>query len=242
MLVAAWFTAIATGLLAVFAVVTAWYARKAFRAQFALNELQTPVLDLQARELRESLDERKRDRQQRHRDQASRVFTWIEEVPGSPPKWAVRIRNASDRPIYEVNPAFTSAGAWYGFNPEPAATLMPGTSMRRPREDGVAWAEAAAQEFGPLSGSSTPTRSGGPSRREASSSNSRRSVGGGRLHPVRQEDRDHHRGAERPSVPGLRPSRAEQGQRLTCGGGNHCCAVVARRPYAYGHVLEVPEP
>lgn len=33
MLAAAWITAVATGLLAVFAVVTAWYVRKAFREQ-----------------------------------------------------------------------------------------------------------------------------------------------------------------------------------------------------------------
>ena len=33
MLAATWFTAIATGILAIFAVVTAWYARKAFREQ-----------------------------------------------------------------------------------------------------------------------------------------------------------------------------------------------------------------
>ena len=33
MLAAAWFTAAATGLLAIFAVVTAWYAQRAFREQ-----------------------------------------------------------------------------------------------------------------------------------------------------------------------------------------------------------------
>ena len=68
MLAAIWFTAIATGILAIFAVVTAWYARKAFREQSeevrtlkaqledqeGLNAKQTPVLELQAKELQES--------------------------------------------------------------------------------------------------------------------------------------------------------------------------------------------
>jgi hypothetical protein len=36
-LAATWFTAIATGVLAIFAVVTAWYACKAFREQSAVE-------------------------------------------------------------------------------------------------------------------------------------------------------------------------------------------------------------
>lgn len=89
------FTAIGTVVLAVFAVVTAWYARKAFRKQSQevhdqakmlqlqsdqleeqrkINARQTEVLELQAEELRESLGERKREAQERRRAQASRVF------------------------------------------------------------------------------------------------------------------------------------------------------------------------
>jgi hypothetical protein len=88
MLAAAWITAGATGLLALFAVVTAWYARKAFRKQAEevrilkeqqkdqqnLSAAQTPVLKLQATDLEQSLAERQRDREQRQREQASRVF------------------------------------------------------------------------------------------------------------------------------------------------------------------------
>jgi len=116
-------TAIATAVLAVFAIVTAWYARRAFlkqsqevraierqvqdaqeltrqqaellriqsgqldlqRQQFddqraavedqiRANARQAEVLELQATELRESLDERKREAEQRRSAQAARVF------------------------------------------------------------------------------------------------------------------------------------------------------------------------
>jgi len=93
--------AIATAVLAVFAIITAWYARRAFlkqsqevrdqaemlriqAEQFAeqrkINERQTEVLALQAADLRESLEERKRDALERRRAQASQVFIFIETV------------------------------------------------------------------------------------------------------------------------------------------------------------------
>jgi len=136
MLAATWFTAIATGLLAIFAVVTAWYARKAFREQSeevrtlkeqlsdqrALSMMQTPVLELQAKELQESLAERIREAQARRRAQASQVFAWNavhltdvpEVLPGaSQQEWtaaaeqatrvpSVDIRNTSTQPVYDV--------------------------------------------------------------------------------------------------------------------------------------------
>src|SRR5712692_9860969 len=109
-------TAIATAALAVFAIVTAFYARQAFRRQSQevaaierqvtdqqeltkqqaellkvqsgqlelqrqqlddqrqANARQAEVLELQVSELRESLAERKREAELRHRDQAARVF------------------------------------------------------------------------------------------------------------------------------------------------------------------------
>jgi hypothetical protein len=91
--------AVATVVLAVFAIVTAWYARQAYLKQSKevsdqakmlgvqskqlaeqrkINEEQTKVLDLQATELSESLAERKREAAQRKIAQASRVFIWIE--------------------------------------------------------------------------------------------------------------------------------------------------------------------
>ena len=66
--------------------------------QRKLTNLQTPVLELQAAELRESLDERKREAEQRERDakqrerdakqrrraQASQVFMWEEHHAHDP--------------------------------------------------------------------------------------------------------------------------------------------------------------
>lgn len=88
-------TAVATAVLAVFAFVTAWYARRAFLKQSQevsdqaemlkvqseqlteqrkLNKEQTRVLALQAEELHKSLAEREREAEQRRRAQAGRVF------------------------------------------------------------------------------------------------------------------------------------------------------------------------
>jgi hypothetical protein len=92
-------TAIATAALALFAIVTAAFAILAFRkqsqevrdqaemlmvqsAQLAeqqkLGQKQTEVLELQASELRESLDERKRESEQRRSAQASRAYLALE--------------------------------------------------------------------------------------------------------------------------------------------------------------------
>jgi ABC-type multidrug transport system fused ATPase/permease subunit len=91
MCAAMWFTAIATGILAIFAVVTAWYARRAFREQSdevrtlkaqledqeGLTANQTSVLELQAKELQESIEERRRDRAEKERRQAIQVAAWM---------------------------------------------------------------------------------------------------------------------------------------------------------------------
>lgn len=134
MLAATWFTAIATGILAIFAVVTAWYARKAFREQSeevrtlkaqledqeGLNAKQTPVLELQAKELQESIEERRRDRAEKERRQAIQVAAWMlveqEDERGrhevdlddfsafddaSMRVYGI-VQNASDEPIWDV--------------------------------------------------------------------------------------------------------------------------------------------
>src|ERR1700729_1739148 len=79
-------TAVATAVLAVFAIVTAWYARKAFRKQ--------------AEEVGLLLEQNKRDTEERRREQAARVFL------GAPPDTGVLVspyaRNASDLPVYQV--------------------------------------------------------------------------------------------------------------------------------------------
>ncbi len=91
LIAAAQWTAVATIVLAVFAIVTAVFAFLAFRAQSSevttlrgqledqkeLNPKQTPVLELQARELRESIDERKRDAEDQRQSQANKVAAWF---------------------------------------------------------------------------------------------------------------------------------------------------------------------
>jgi hypothetical protein len=52
-LAAAWLTAATTGLLAVFAVITAWYARQAFIKQSAEVRDQASMLEIQSEQLRE---------------------------------------------------------------------------------------------------------------------------------------------------------------------------------------------
>jgi hypothetical protein len=119
-------TAAATGILAVGAAVTTFFAVKAFGKQSgqldlqrqqlddqqAINSRQTEVLDLQTQELRQSLQEREREAAERHRTQASRVFIWqkpitnagdaYREQPEGPLGVTAHVTNASDLPIYDV--------------------------------------------------------------------------------------------------------------------------------------------
>jgi cbb3-type cytochrome oxidase subunit 3 len=119
-------TAIATAVLAVFAIVTAAFAVLAFRKQSKevsdqalmlelqseqlaeqrkVNAEQIRVLGLQAAELRESLAERKREAAERRRAQASRIFISAEPSPeGSVPidSFLVHIVNTSQQPIYHL--------------------------------------------------------------------------------------------------------------------------------------------
>ena len=149
MLAAAWITAVATGLLAILAGVTAWYARNAFlkqsqevraierqvhdqeeltRQQAELlkvqsgqlelqrhqlddqrqaNAKQAEVLELQAAELRESLDQRQRDADEQRRSQAAKVtalFATDPKMARGP--WGALIRNASDLPVFDVRVSF----------------------------------------------------------------------------------------------------------------------------------------
>lgn len=147
-------TAIGAVVLAVFAVVTAWYARRAFRGQSdqlgilkdqledqkALNARQTPVFELQARELQESLDERKREAEEQRRAQASMVFIWEHadtartaggvEVPAV----TAHAVNTSDQPLYDAELRWHRGSAPYGDpNPEPLPTIMPGDDITRSR-------------------------------------------------------------------------------------------------------------
>jgi len=85
-------TAIATAVLAVFAIITAVYAVRAFRKQSdEVGILQQQMQD---------------DRDRRKRAQASRVFIWIEQRPfdGNPGdlRPAACIRNTSRQPVYDI--------------------------------------------------------------------------------------------------------------------------------------------
>ena len=113
MTVATWVLAVATVLLAAGAIVTVYYARRAFLDQAAelselrkqgedqhkVNEKQVTVLELQTRELSESLDERKRQAEEQRRAQAETIdLTW-DAMPGSS---MVVVINGSRRPIRSV--------------------------------------------------------------------------------------------------------------------------------------------
>ena len=145
-------TGIATAVLAVFAIVTAWYARRAFlkqsqevRDQAAMLEVQSEqlaeqrrvnaeeigVLALQAAELRESLEERKHEAAERRRAQASRVFVSAEPSPeGSDPidSFLVRIENTSQQPVYHLTFFWRDGiGEWNEPSDPPRLPfLMPG--------------------------------------------------------------------------------------------------------------------
>jgi hypothetical protein len=122
-------TAIATAVLALFAIVTAYYARKAFlkqsreirdqaemlRAQSEqleehrkINAEQTRVLELQAAELNESLRERIRDTEERKSAQAARIIASFALSPGR-----IGARSSTTLP--------TSPSSMYG----PSSTMWP---------------------------------------------------------------------------------------------------------------------
>jgi hypothetical protein len=131
-IVQGWMTAIGTVTLAVFAIVAAYYARKAFREQtkevedqaemlkvqserlevyrkqaeeqHEINASHGEVLELQAREIRASLDQRERAADEERRRQAAKVSAWFAKDPAG--IWGARIRNASDLPVVDVRVFF----------------------------------------------------------------------------------------------------------------------------------------
>lgn len=185
-------TAIATVVLAVFAIVTARYARKAFREQSrevaaieqqvkdgqdvarqqaellkvqseqlelqrrqledqqATNAEQAKVLRLQAAELQESLDERKRQAELARGYQARRVFLTEEPFGGRssgqgsgqirgigtrPPSVTAAAHNTSDQPVYDAEFRWHLGSAGHGDpNPEPIGTLLPGDTHASTRD------------------------------------------------------------------------------------------------------------
>jgi hypothetical protein len=146
MLVAAWFTAIATGMLAVFAVATAWYARKAFMAQ--------------SEEIGMIQQDRQRDAEERRWAQARRVYLDLDmfvgnearpstvDIVGRSAAVTATMHNTGDRPVYDVRIH------WVSLNPPAQAgvedqlgTLGPHGRMdrERPVPDAV-----AIEQFKPI--------------------------------------------------------------------------------------------
>lgn len=105
--VPAWIGTLATVGLLIGAIITAMYAIKAFRTQSEqladqrkISERQTEVLELQATELRESLDERERQAVERRRAQAVNVYIGL-------PLRGIRLvqpsaQNASSLPVFDA--------------------------------------------------------------------------------------------------------------------------------------------
>lgn len=132
LLIATWIGAIATVVLAVGAVVTAWYAIKAYRDQ----SKQTRLLQ----------DQTIRDIEFRRRAQASGVFVWVEDraYDDNPDdmRAAACIRNTSNQPVYDVALGLGEAieKCWAVLMPE-GEHVRPG--LGTPFADGTrpVWAE-----------------------------------------------------------------------------------------------------
>ena len=108
-----------------------------------VSEKQIEVLGLQATDLRESLEERKRDTAQRRRAQASRVFVtelrhpYIFDpgvVTGGIAYVKVTVTNSSPDPVYDTQLQWHMGSAPHGDpNPEPVGTILPGAEVTESR-------------------------------------------------------------------------------------------------------------
>jgi gas vesicle protein len=159
-----WITAIFTIALAVGAIITAVFAILAFSKQSAelrtlieqvddqrdTNKKLAGAAELQAQELRESLEERKRAGEQQHRAQAQQVYVTLEKTPGTsaapdnsvvqgrmarPPAITATVHNYSQQIIREVQLQWHRGSASHGEpNPEPLGELIPGADAERERQ------------------------------------------------------------------------------------------------------------
>jgi photosystem II stability/assembly factor-like uncharacterized protein len=142
-------TAIATAVLAALAIVTAVFAILAFRTQSeqlaeqeAVNRQQAEVLDLQAKELRESLDERKREAVERRGAQAQLVAATLgaEERSADGPeagRTATNLINSSPEPVWALviaivliqGAAPATTEAWLELRKRDPAVRLPITTV-----------------------------------------------------------------------------------------------------------------
>jgi hypothetical protein len=149
---AAQLAAVATAILALFAIVTAWYARRAFlkqsrevaaverqvadgqevaRQQAELLRVHSGQLELQRRQF-------ERDQDERRRSQASRVFVWTERgyderfpdatASGDHDTLTVYVTNTSQQPVYDLAISWHLGDApWETDGKDEESVLMPGS-------------------------------------------------------------------------------------------------------------------
>jgi hypothetical protein len=150
-------TAIATAVLAVFAIVTAYYARKAFlkqsqevraierqvKDQEELTRQQAELLGIQSGQLKLQQQQLDEQRAERRRAQATRILISAEPRPdprtsesaGPISTSYVTVRNTSSQPIYDLRFLFReSDGEWTQLSdpPDQADVLMPGKQYDYP--------------------------------------------------------------------------------------------------------------
>lgn len=108
-------TAVATGVLALFAIVTALFAILAFRKQ--------------SQEVGQLLKDAAREAEDRRRSQATKIFVWVVEDLGSGSGLFVHVKNTSKQPVYDVE---ISADGM-----EPTRTVIPGGGPCLPGQEGA---------------------------------------------------------------------------------------------------------
>jgi hypothetical protein len=137
-------TAIATAVLALFAIAATVVARMAFRKQSQevkilevqqkeqneFNKRQVAVLQLQAQELSASLEERRTNREEQHRAQATRIFIWEDrQFVGNV---IAHVKNSSAQPIYEIAITWQEGSKFRGEDQFDQPYLLPGEERISP--------------------------------------------------------------------------------------------------------------
>jgi hypothetical protein len=107
------FTAVATGILALFAMIAAGLAFLAFRKQ--------------SKEVGLLLRQAAREAEDRRRAQAAKVFVWAVRDLASGSGMAVHVRNTSEQPVYDLEASWAGAA-------EPMRHVIPGGGPCMPGE------------------------------------------------------------------------------------------------------------
>jgi hypothetical protein len=115
-----WISAIATLGLLIGACLTVYFAARAFRSQsrqlndqMSVNQKQTVVLELQARELEASLAARLEASMLLEREHASMVVAWLGEPQATQLGWLVNghVLNTGERPVRDISAQWYANGA-----------------------------------------------------------------------------------------------------------------------------------